>query len=93
MVEFQVVMFGLFLLALWVLAKPGSSNRHGEWWVEVRTYLPKRTHHFGPYKSREEAAKNSTDHIKDLENEGANKFKTEILHDSQLTELTASEKS
>ncbi len=95
MVEFPVVMFGLFLLGLWVLAKPASSsrNRQGEWWLEVRTDSPKSTHLYGPYNSREETIKKSTGHIKKLQNDGANEFKTEIIHNSQLTEITPSEES
>ena len=79
MVEFQVVMFGLFLLGLWVLAKPARSNQHGEWHVKIDTEAsPKHTYELGPYDSREEASKSSADYIKKLEDKGANPIKLDI---------------
>jgi hypothetical protein len=92
MFEFQFFMFGLFLMALWVLSKPARDNRHGEWHVKIDTNSPeKHTYELGPYDSREEASKSSTKYIRDLEiNEGVNKMKINIKHDRQSDDLIAS---
>jgi hypothetical protein len=93
MFEFPFFMFSLFLIALWVLAKPARNTRHGEWHVKIDTNSPqKHTYELGPYDSREEASKISTNYIRNLEiNEGVNKMKIGIKHDHQSDELIASE--
>lgn len=49
------------------------------WWIEILTTNPRCTYYFGPFLSAKEAEAQKEGYIEDLEGEGAQGIKFEIL--------------
>jgi hypothetical protein len=57
------------------------------WWIEIVTVNPRCTYYFGPFLTAKEAAAEKDGYIEDLESEGAQGIKFDILRCKPL-ELT-----
>ena len=62
------------------------------WWVEILTFEPKCIYYFGPFVSKDEAQKSRDGYIEDLEAEGAQDIRVEIMR-LQPKELTIFDES